>query len=208
LDLKAVIFDYGEVLSYPPTTADTAQLAGFFGASVDRLPALWEKNRGPYDRGDLTPEVYWSMLAQDAGIQIDQKRLDEISALDLAMWSNINSSMVEWMHRLSSAGMKVGLLSNMQPTMVAHCRRQFAWINDFDFATFSGEVRMIKPDAAIYDYTLNGLGAKAAETLFLDDRERNIEAAKALGIHALRFHSVEQLRGELKQIGFKIFPQD
>ncbi len=207
LDLNAIIFDYGEVLSHRPTAKETEQLAGFFGVSVDRLPALWDRNRGPYDRGDLTPEVYWSMLAKDAGMQISQQTLGEICALDLAMWSNINLSMVEWARQLASSGMKIGLLSNMHPAMVAHCRRQFAWINEFDFVTFSGEVRLVKPDPAIYEHTLRGLGAKASETLFLDDREVNVEAARKLGIHALRFYSMEQMREELQAIGFKIVPE-
>jgi putative hydrolase of the HAD superfamily len=205
-DVKAVIFDYGEVLCHPPSADERARLAGFFGVELEKFPALWERNRGPFDRGDLTAEVYWKMLAVEAGAVIGPAEMQAICELDMAMWSNVNSEMVEWVRQLRSAGMKVGLLSNMHPDMVAHCRKQFPWIDDFDFATFSADVRLIKPDAAIYQHTLRGLGVSASEALFLDDREINIQAARALGIHAIQFRSMAQLREEMQAAGFAFLP--
>ncbi len=76
----------------------------------------------------------------------------------------------------------------------------------FDFKTFSAEVRMIKPDPAIYEHTLQGLGVSATEALFLDDREPNIRAARMLGIHAIQFSSVEQLKNDLEALGFPVLP--
>jgi putative hydrolase of the HAD superfamily len=206
VDVKAVIFDYGDVLCHSPTPAETERLASFFGLSVQALPALWNRNRGPYDRGDLTPEAYWSMLAEDADTTISPGQLEEICQLDMAMWSNVNTGMVEWARQLGSSGMKVGLLSNMHADMVAHARKHFAWLTDFNWVTFSADVRLIKPDPAIYDHTLRGMGVKAPEALFLDDREVNVQAARALGIHAVRFQSMAQLRSDLQAAGFAILP--
>jgi HAD superfamily hydrolase (TIGR01509 family) len=114
--------------------------------------------------------------------------------------------MVEWARQLGSSGFKVGLLSNMHPDMVTHCRKHFSWLKDFDFVTFSGEVRLIKPDPAIYLHTLRGLGVTASEAAFLDDREVNIQAARALGITAIHVRSMAQLRNDLQAAGFAILP--
>jgi FMN phosphatase YigB (HAD superfamily) len=65
---------------------------------------------------------------------------------------------------------------------------------------------LIKPDPAIYEHTLRGLGVTASEALFLDDREVNIRAAQALGIYAVRFESIEKLRRELSTASFPILP--
>jgi putative hydrolase of the HAD superfamily len=204
--IEAVIFDYGEVLCHRPRAEEIARLAGFFGIGVDRLSPLWEKNRGPFDRGDLTAEKYWAMFADDVGVKFKPGELEQICELDLAMWSNINGHMVDWVSQLRSSGMKVGLLSNMHPDMVTHCRKNFPWIENFDFATFSGEVRLIKPDPAIYEHTLRGLGVKASEAIFLDDREVNIKAARALGIQSIRVQSAEQLQRDLQAAGFTLLP--
>jgi len=206
--LKAVIFDYGEVLCHRPTPEQSVRLAGYFGLSVDELPKLWEKNRGAYDRGDLSSDAYWSMLAEDAGVQLAPGQIEEICELDVAMWSGVNPSMVVWAADLRSLGLKVGVLSNMHPDMVAFCRKNFSWLDNFDTVTFSADVRLIKPDPAIYEHTLKGLGVNAREALFLDDREVNVQAARKLGIHAIRVQSIPQLRRDLQSAGFSSFPAD
>jgi putative hydrolase of the HAD superfamily len=203
-NLKAVIFDYGEVLSHSPTTEEMNRLAGFFGVAPDKFVELWERNRGLYDRGDLTPEVYWSMLARDAGSEIPPRNLEEICELDITMWSHVNASMVEWARALRSSGLRLGLLSNMYPDMVTHARKHFDWLSNFDCVIFSAEVRLIKPDPAIYRRTLRGLDVEPSEALFLDDREINVRAARALGINAIRFQSMTQLGSDMQAAGFPI----
>jgi HAD superfamily hydrolase (TIGR01509 family) len=114
--------------------------------------------------------------------------------------------MVAWLGQLRRGGIKTGLLSNMHPAMIDYMRENFDWLDLFDFRTFSAEVRLIKPDAAIYEHTLRGLGVKPEETLFVDDREINVQAARDLGICAVRFRSVEDLRKDLDAMGFSILP--
>jgi len=98
------------------------------------------------------------------------------------------------------------LLSNMPSDLVTYLRATCEWMENFVFKTFSSEVRMIKPDPAIYEHTLHGLGVSASESLFVDDREINIQAARALGMHAIQFDSIAQLREDLEAMGFPILP--
>jgi FMN phosphatase YigB (HAD superfamily) len=65
---------------------------------------------------------------------------------------------------------------------------------------------LIKPDPAIYEHTLKGLDVSAAEALFLDDRIPNVEAARALGIHAIQFRSIAELKADLEALGFPLLP--
>jgi FMN phosphatase YigB (HAD superfamily) len=76
----------------------------------------------------------------------------------------------------------------------------------FSFHTLSAELQLIKPHPAIYEHALNGLGVTAGEALFVDDRETNVAAARALGIRAIQFRSVAQLKDELVSLGFPILP--
>jgi putative hydrolase of the HAD superfamily len=204
--IGAVIFDYGEVLCHRPSDAEFKRLSNLFGGDAKSFQALWDKNRGAFDRGDLTGEAYWSALAADAGVGINAEQLDQVCNWDVEMWGRANAGMVAWLGQLRRGGIKTGLLSNMHPAMISYLRENFDWLELFDFKTFSAEVRMIKPDPAIYEHTLRGLGVRAAETLFLDDREINVQGARELGIHALLFRSVAQLRQELEALGFPILP--
>jgi putative hydrolase of the HAD superfamily len=204
--IRAVIFDYGEVLCHRPPEEEFLRLAKVFGADADSFHALWDKNRGAFDRGDITAEAYWTALAADAGTEIDRERLDLVCKWDVEMFGKANLEMVRWLGRLRQGGIKTGLLSNIHPAMIAYLRENFDWLELFDFKIFSAEVRLIKPDPAIYEHTLRGLGVRAGETLFVDDREINVLAARELGIHAVQFRSVAQLRRELEAIGFPILP--
>jgi FMN phosphatase YigB (HAD superfamily) len=96
----------------------------------------------------------------------------------------------------------------MQMSMVQHARRTFQWLDRVNFTTFSAEVRLIKPDPAIYEHCLRGLGVTPSDSLFIDDREVNVAAARAMGIHAVQFQSIGQLRRELQQAGFPTLPSD
>ena len=58
----------------------------------------------------------------------------------------------------------------------------------FDGLVFSGPLHMVKPDAAIFRHLLDTYGLRAEETLFIDDSEKNIAGAAALGIHTYLFN--------------------
>jgi HAD superfamily hydrolase (TIGR01509 family) len=109
--------------------------------------------------------------------------------------------MMEWVRVLRAQGMKMAVLSNMSRTVGDHFRRTAKWIELFDHVCFSGELRMVKPDPAIYHVSLNALREPAAQTLFIDDREVNVATARALGMPAIVFTTVEQLHQDLEPFG-------
>jgi putative hydrolase of the HAD superfamily len=204
--IDAVIFDYGEVLCFPPRPEEIAQMAGFFGVDAKVFPALWQKNRPGYDRGDYTPANYWAMLADDAKVKLTAEQLTALHELDSEMWGRENPRMVEWVQRIAAAGIKTALLSNMHPEMVRYIRNKFDWIGKFQPAVFSADVGLVKPDAAIYRHTLRELGVAAEHAMFIDDREVNIQAARELGIHGILMRSMGQLVKDVKALGFPILP--
>ena len=67
----------------------------------------------------------------------------------------------------------------------------------FEINIVSGDIGYAKPDAAFYLRALDLLKAKPAECIFIDNEEKNCEAAKSLGIEAILFRNPEQLRKEL-----------
>jgi putative hydrolase of the HAD superfamily len=207
-NVEAIIFDYGDVLCLRPTPEDIAGSAHILGISADLFSKLWGRNRDLYDRGDLSAETYWRKFAEDVGTTLDEAQLRELYERDIAMWSRLNHDMLAWLAALASAGLKTAVLSNMHMGMVQHARRTFQFLRRVSFTTFSAEVRLIKPDPAIYEHCLRGLGVPPSDSLFIDDRDINIEAARALGIHAVQFQSLAQLRNELEQRKFFILPSE
>jgi putative hydrolase of the HAD superfamily len=204
--ISAVILDYGHVLARCPTAEEFGRMAEMFNVSFESFCELWEASRGPYDRGDFTAEEYWLKLAAQTDSSIDGEQIELLRKAEVEIWAHPNPGMFEWVSQLRAAGFKTGLLSNMPWDLVKHVRTNCQWMEKFSFTTLSAEVGMIKPDSGIYEHTLRGLGVSATEVLFIDDRERNIQAARALGMRAIQFRSIEQLKDELEAIGFPVLP--
>jgi HAD superfamily hydrolase (TIGR01509 family) len=73
----------------------------------------------------------------------------------------------------------------------------------FDVASFSWELGIKKPTKEIFDITLQKLGVKPEEAVFIDDGEKNILKAKEYGLNGIIFKSVEQLNDELLKFNIK-----
>jgi putative hydrolase of the HAD superfamily len=205
--IKGVIFDYGEVLCTRPKPAEIEASARILDVPVDQFNALWGRHRDLFDRGDLTADAYWSQFAKDAGKSLSAAQLRDLAKKDVAMWSSLNPAMIDWLGELSKAGMKTAVLSNMHADMAEYARQNFNWLSGVTCVTLSAEVRLIKPAREIYEHTLKGLNVAPEDALFLDDREANAKGARELGLHALVFKSIEQLREELAAGGFPYLPR-
>jgi putative hydrolase of the HAD superfamily len=208
LPIRAVILDYGEVLCFQPAPEALGRMAKTFQIEPEGFLERYIPTRGPYDQGLLSAEEYWANFARDAGVGIDAALIETLRTWDTGMWSRINREMTDWLEKVHAAGLTTALLSNMQFDMAAHARKNFAWFAHFDYQILSCEVRLIKPDVAIFRHTVERLGVRPQEALFVDDREANVEAAREVGLHAIQFHSAEQLRGELEKMRFEILPKD
>ena len=70
----------------------------------------------------------------------------------------------------------------------------------FDDIIISYEVGLIKPDPAIFDLALSRLGISAHDTVFIDDRIKNIHGARQHGIHAIHYQTREQALADLNAV--------
>ncbi len=205
-DIKAVILDYGQVLVRCPTVPEFGRMAEMFNVSFESFYKLWEDSRNVYDRGDVCAEEYWLQLAAQTNTTLSPTQIEILREVEVEIWAHSDQDMIDWLSRLHGSGIKTGLLSNMPLDLRKYVLANLRWMDNFDFKTFSAEVRLIKPDPAIFEYTLQGLGVVATEAVFVDDRAANINAARALGIHGIQFRTVAQLGNELEELGFPIRP--
>jgi 2-haloacid dehalogenase len=108
---------------------------------------------------------------------------------------------VDVLRELRVAGVPVYALTNWSAETFPIARERFEFLSWFGGVVVSGEVRLTKPDAAIFHHLLGRFGLDAATTLFIDDHEANVLAAQALGMHAIRFRDPAHLRTELTDLG-------
>jgi len=201
LGLRAVVFDYGMVLTGPPDPEAHAALLRITGLPLDRFESLYWADRHAYDEGKLSGIAFWRKFLLDAGLSLSPGAAEELNQWDARLWTTQNLAMLAWQQQLKQRGLLTAILSNMGDTVLASIEREYAWIQDFDVLVWSYQLRIAKPDPAIYNFVLKELGTLPGETLFLDDRLVNVDAARALGIQALQFSTVDRLRADLIRSG-------
>lgn len=199
--LRAVVFDYGMVLTGSQDPAAHAELVRITGLPLDRFEELYWADRHAYDEGKLTGLQFWQKIIRDGGLTLSDADIQRLNFLDGCMWSTVNEQMVAWQAQLKQKGLLTGILSNMGDTVHDVLLSTHSWIQNFDVLVWSYQLLMAKPDPAIYRYTLAKLDTRPEETLFLDDRIENIVAAHELGIQAIQFSTVEKLRADLIAAG-------
>jgi putative hydrolase of the HAD superfamily len=201
LALRAVIFDYGRVLTGPPDPTSHAALLRITGLSADRFESLYWTDRQAYDEGKLTGLEFWRKLVHDARLNLNDSAIEELNTWDARMWTRGDPAMLAWQLAIKERGLLTAIVSNMGDSVHEHMVRELDWLSRFDVLIWSYQLRVAKPDPAIYIYALQRLGTQPEETLFIDDKAENVDAAIALGMKGLIFSTVEQLRADLIDSG-------
>lgn len=192
MEIRSVIFDFGGVLCFPPTDQQIDLAAQACELAVpDFLRAFWA-NRIDYDSGELGPYAYWRGIAQATGRTFDDELIAQMVQREIEFWSRYDDRVLTWATELRSQGYRIGLLSNLPRPLGHHLRSSRAFLGHFDHVTLSYELRLVKPQAAIYEDTIRGLGVAPEDALFIDDRTENVEGARAVGLHAELFTSWEE----------------
>jgi putative hydrolase of the HAD superfamily len=91
-----------------------------------------------------------------------------------------------------------GIISNAWDDVRAMIQNRWKMADAFDQVFLSAEVKICKPDPRIFQIALESLAVLPEEAVFIDDFPRNIEGARAVGMHAIQFRSSEQIRAELE----------
>jgi putative hydrolase of the HAD superfamily len=199
--IRAVLFDYGMVLSQPAQVGPHNELVATSGLDELRFDELYWKYRLDYDRGTLNKTTYWHAIAKYAATEFTQSQIDAMNDADIRMWTALNPAMLAWVTQLQDAGFITGILSNIGDGISEWMVANFAWLAGFKHCTWSYQLDLIKPELAIYTKTVAALGVPAAEVFFLDDREENIDGAHAAGLQARQFTTLDELAPHLAALG-------
>jgi putative hydrolase of the HAD superfamily len=206
LSIDAVLFDYGMVLSGPPDPVAWESLRRVSGFDEAKLQLAYWAHRLDYDRGTMTAGQYWQAVAKTGGLAGDapfsELQMDALIDADTALWTQLNEPMVAWAARLQSAGIRTGILSNIGDAMMHGILAKFTWLEGFDHHTWSHQLKLAKPELAIYRHATEGLGVEPAKILFIDDREENIAGALRAGMQAIQYSGHEAFVRELHDRGW------
>ena len=186
-EVKAVLFDYGLVLTGPAHPPAWERMKSLLHAGEESFHTAYWRPRQDYDSGALTGEAYWRRVAADLHQEAPDATVKALLDADTDLWTQPNQPMIDWAASLQAAGIFTGILSNLGDAMETGVRERCPWLHAFNHLTFSHRLRTTKPDPTIYAHAAAGLGVHPEEILFIDDREDNIAGALAAGMQAIRY---------------------
>lgn len=131
----------------------------------------------------------------------------EIAAFD-TRWEETVASPIEGtvaiLRRLHADGAPLYAITNFSAEKFEIARARYDFLSLFAGVIVSGEEKLLKPDAAIYRLLLTRYGLEAARCLFIDDVQHNVDAAREIGMQAVRFVDPPTLRRDLAAAGFSV----
>jgi putative hydrolase of the HAD superfamily len=201
MNLQAVLFDYGMVLSTPQVPNAHQKLVDIFALSADVFDRCYWASRHAYDQGRYTGQEYWDKVAADAGVSLTGRQTQSLIEADIEMWSGINAPMLEWARSVGREGFRTGILSNIGFELASALEREFAWIKEFPYTIWSCRVGSAKPEAIIFQHAQEKLGVDPEAVLFIDDREENVDGARRAGFCGIVFKNIDDLERQLDAQG-------
>ncbi|HEX3838862.1 MAG TPA: HAD family phosphatase [Steroidobacteraceae bacterium] len=187
MDLGGVMLDWNPDLLLTPFEPEP-QLRRQLRAKIFGVD--WQQ----FDRGRLTELELVGRLAVCSG----QTRDRVIEIIRAARESLVEKpETIKLVRALRQRGLDIYCLSNMPAPMYEHLRQRHTFWDVFSGVVVSGEIQLMKPEPQIYLHLLERFGLIADESVFIDDMQINVAAAKGVGLHAIRFLNAAQCEQEL-----------
>jgi putative hydrolase of the HAD superfamily len=196
------VSDFGGVLTVPLSLGFRAyqQESGVSTEELGHAMARAAVAHGDHplfalERGEITEAEFGALLARELPDGFNLARMRELLFEHLAP----NEPMIEFARELRSRGKRTALLTNNVREWEPLWRSKLPEIDEiFEVVVDSAFVGMRKPEPAIYELTLARLGVAATDCVFLDDLDVNCEAARELGMLAVRFEDTAQAVADLE----------
>ena len=196
--INTVILDIGMVL-VNFCWQDMLKELGFEGETFENVAnatmrnPLWQDfDRGTWSTDELIRRFVANAPEYKTEIETVFKNMDKIVVLyDYAL---------DWIRQLKADGFKVYILSNL-PELVhlANLDDKLRFLKEVDGAVLSYQEQLLKPERRIYEVLCERYGIVPEQAVFFDDKQENVEAAKATGLNAIQFRDYEQGMTEFKQ---------
>lgn len=193
-DLGAVLIDWNPRYLYRQLFDDEAEIERFL---AEVCTPDWNHS---LDAGRSFAEAITEKIAEFPDFKV---QIEAYHDRWIEMISGPISESVELLERLYAKGVPLFALTNWSAQTFRLIRQdpEFEFLNRFRSIIVSGEIKLVKPDPAIFEYTLGLMAAEPQDCLFIDDNPANCASASAMGIVVHQFVQASDLAVDLKRHG-------
>lgn len=195
--IKTIYFDLGGVIVRTGDKTARTQLAAEFGMTYTEMDKfVFECETAMLaSTGKITEIEHWlDVTRRLKRPESEMPRLRDTFFGGDAVDQDIVNFLREW-RKTNQTGLISNAWDGLRPWIISQ-----KFDDAFDTMIISAEIGIVKPDVRIYQRALEKLGAKAEESIFVDDVEKNITACKALGMRGVLFKTSQQALADVRAL--------
>ena len=194
--IDSIIFDWGGVLIDDPRPGLLRYCSEAFVVPLEDYTPVHDSFLDEFHKGKISEERFWLQITGKLGKPMPPAQSQWYEAFRSAYVPK--QEMFHLASSLHDKDYKTALLSNTElPAVEFFHERDY---DMFDVLVFSCVEGVMKPERRIYEITLERLGSKARQAVFIDDRQDYIAGAKQVGLNAILFEGIDQLKRELTEL--------
>ena len=186
-DIKNIIFDIGGIVTEETGAKAFTHLSKMEIKVLDNI-VFYDKRFNEVIKGNLSSKEYTEQLIKE-NPQYENEIKEMLNPKKQDIYDKINQDVVDLLYKLKEK-YHIYFLSNMIDITYDYLERI---LNDFDGGVYSFIEHTKKPDEKIFLTLINRYNINAKETIYFDDKIRNIEVASKLGIKAIKFEKIEDV---------------
>ena len=201
--IQAAVFDLGGVLIRYDTRRIVEAWADTLGCSSDEIPGDCHDSEMHHmlERGEITFDEFHRYACESIG--------HELSMNDFfRAWNDIYLGLMPGMESLLerlSLALRIFAFTNTNSAHTAVWRPLYRdALRHFERIFISHDMGVRKPEERSFLIVLEALGLPADAVVFIDDREENVEAARALGIHGIVFENAQDTETRFLKLGVRL----
>jgi epoxide hydrolase-like predicted phosphatase len=197
--IQAIIFDIGGVLIRTEDHEPRRRLEQRLGLAPGAAEYIVFNSESGLrtQRGEFTEEDNWLRVQRELNLSDG-----DLADFRREFWGGdkLDGELIDYIRRLHGR-YQTAIISNALPGLMTLVTGKYPIADAFDVIVGSGDVKVAKPDPAIYRLALEQLGRQPAEAVFIDDSLPNIQGALAVGLHTIHYTRGTDIPAALAEFG-------
>lgn len=191
-----IFFDWGGVVANDPGDEFLGLLLKQIGATDDQIREIFKTYMSRFMRGQISEAEYWSELNKHYGFKIHDSISDEFKK-----WRGLvaNQDILALVKEAKTKGLQTAIFSNViEPTY--NVLQQAGYYDQFDEIVASCKVGFAKPQTEIYQLALAQLNATSSQSIFIDDKQANLDPAAKMGFATILAQNPDQIIRDVRHV--------
>ena len=195
--IESVIFDWGGVLIDDPAPGLMQYCAQALAVSKEDYIKAHSKFAADFQKDLISEDTFWERIC--SRLNIPKPKVHSLWADAFKAVYVPRKDMFSLAARLRKNGYKTALLSNTEAAAMQYFYQ--LQYDMFDVLVFSCAEGTRKPEKKIYELTIQKLGSRPGQSVFIDDKPEYINGAKEAGLNTILFENINQLKNALAKLG-------